>query len=87
MLSFVLAEYGIGNELNSYPNYLRQIHWSPVLIQDSHVGAFVNGNWVGVGGDYFLVNFPFWLLFVAIAVNIYFIYTLQRKSEIKQTPS
>jgi hypothetical protein len=83
-LLFVLANYGIGNEFNSYPHDLRYIHWSPFLIQDSHAYTFVNGNLVGIGGDVLIYNFPFWIFFVAIAVNIIFFYRLQRTKETSQ---
>ena len=87
MLLFVLSEYSIGNELNSYPNDLRYIRWSPFVIQDVHAGALINGNWVAVGATTLTINFPFWLFFVAIAVNLYFMFRLQRSKETKQTPS
>jgi hypothetical protein len=87
ILFFVLAEYGIGNELNSYPNDLHYISWSPFVIQDVHAGALINGNWVPVGSTTFTINFPFWLFFVAIAVNLYFMFRLQRGKETKQNPS
>ncbi len=87
ILLFVLSEYQIGSELNSYPNDLRYIRWSPFDIQDSHAYTFVNGNLVGIGGHVLMLNFPFWLFFAAIAINMYFIYRLQRSKETKQTPS
>jgi hypothetical protein len=87
ILFFVLAEFGIGNELNSYPNDLRYIRWSPFVIQDVHAGAFINGNWVAVGATTLTINFPFWLFFVAMAVNLYFMFKLQRSKETKQPPS
>ena len=85
ILLFVLAEYGIGNELNSYPNDLHYIRWSPFLIQDNHAGAFVNGNWVAVGAIYLTINFPFWLFFASTAINLIFIVKLLRDKE-KQNP-
>jgi hypothetical protein len=87
ILLFVLSEYQIGNELNSYPNDLRYIRWSPFDIQDSHAYAFVNGNLVGIGAHVLMLNFPFWLFFTAIAINMYFIYRLQKSKDTKQTPS
>jgi len=81
-----LANFGIANELNSYPNDLRYVRWTPFMIQDSHAYTFVNGNLVGVGGDYLMFNFPFWLFLIAIAMNVYFLFRLQRSIETKQSP-
>jgi predicted RND superfamily exporter protein len=48
----------------------------------------VNGNnYVGIGSDVLMLNVPFWLFFIAIAVNLYFIFRLQRSKETKQNPS
>lgn len=68
------------NEFNSYPQDLRFVHWSAFLIQDSHAGTFMNGNYVGIGGDVLMVNFPFWIFFVAIAVNFYFMVRFYRNN-------
>jgi hypothetical protein len=80
-----LADYGIGNELNSYPHDLRYINWSPFLIQDSHAYTFVNGNLVGIGGDVLMLNIPFWLFLIAVVTNIYFLFRFQRSKETKQS--
>ena len=87
ILLFVSAEYGLENQFNSHPNELHSIRWSPFVIQDVQAGAFINGNWVAVGATTLTINFPFWLFFVAIAVNLYFMFRLQRSKETKQTPS
>ena len=82
-----LGDYGIGNEFNSYPNDLRYIRWSPFMIQDSHAYTFLNGNLVGIGGDVLMLNFPFWLFLIAIAMNLYFLFRLQKSKETKQNLS
>ncbi len=87
LLLIGLGDYGIGNEFNNYPNDLRYIRWSPFMIQDSHAYTFLNGNLVGIGGDVLMLNFPFWLFLIAIAMNLYFLFRLQKSKETKQNTS
>jgi type III secretory pathway component EscV len=50
-------------------------------------GDVVDGEIYRIDGMGIMPNFPFWLFFVAIAVNIYFIFCLQISKEAKKTTS
>ena len=83
-LLFVYFNYFIWAELNSGPNMLRLLNFGPFYIQDSHMGVLINGTqYSPVNGIVLMQNYPFLLFFVAIAVNLYFLFKLQRSNENK----
>jgi|WetSurMetagenome_2_1015567.scaffolds.fasta_scaffold79603_2 hypothetical protein len=83
VLLFVYSNFIIWSELNSEPALLRSLHFGPFWIQDIHAGIVTSGNLFSpVNGVILLENFPFWLFFVAIAVNLFFLYKLQKESAI-----
>jgi hypothetical protein len=78
ILLFVIGNYSIWDELNSEPNMLRSVKFGPYWIQDSHMGSLVNGSFSPVNGIVVILNFPFWLFFVTLAVNLYFMTKLAK---------
>ena len=85
ILLFVLANYAMWNMVNSN-THLGHTTMNPLNIIESMWGDVVEGKIYRIDGMGIMRNFPFWIFFVAIAVNLYFIYRLQR-TETKQTPS
>jgi hypothetical protein len=83
-LLFFFSNFSIWAELNSDPTVLRSVVFTPFSITDSHAGSVVNGNqFIPLSGIVGMLNFPFLLFFIAIAVNISFIFRLQRSKETK----
>lgn len=81
---YVYFNYAVWAELNGEPNMLRLIKFGPFSIQDSHIGTLINGTqFVSVNGIVLMQNYPFWLFFVAIAINFYFLFRMQRSNETK----
>lgn len=85
ILFFVLTSYSIANDFNSSPNDLLYVKWNFFgFIHILHSGYLVNGNYYDIGADRLFIDFPFWLFFVTVAVNMYFMFKLQRSNETKQ---
>ncbi len=84
-LLFVYTNYFIWAGFNISPKgYINLLTYGPGII-GYHLYFLVNGQMEGFNGAYFVTfNFPFWLFFLAIAVNMYFIFRLQRSIEGKQ---
>ena len=75
---FVLANYSIGNEINSNSMTESYFRWSPFSIQ------FANP---ATGALFVISNLPFWVFFLSTAINMFFILILLRSKETKQKPS
>jgi hypothetical protein len=70
---FVLSSYSIWNLVNNdYSNH-------KTLINPFYVETIYGNNVISVDPGGFIPNFPFWLFFVALAVNLYFIYRLSKQ--------
>jgi hypothetical protein len=79
ILLFVLTNIGIWEEFNSEPNLLHYISFGLFSIQDTHAGIIINGTqWSPVNGIVLMQNSPFWIFFIAIAVNLFFIMILAK---------
>jgi len=81
-LLYVYTNYLIWASFSESTAWFHSIHFDPFII-DYYKDYFVNGQMMGYNGKFNLVNYPFWLFFIAIAVNIYFMYRLQRSKETK----
>ncbi len=77
-LLFLYSNFSLWASVNSEYPYLTVSHWSPLGIVASHYYGnpyFTNS----IVPELFLGwNFPFWIFFVAIAVNLCFIYKLSK---------
>ncbi|NLE06264.1 MAG: hypothetical protein GX638_15870 [Crenarchaeota archaeon] len=83
LVFFILANFWIWGEFNSHINALGSGMLGPIWLQHTLSGAFVNGEWIGIGATTLILNFPFWLFFISTAINLYFIYRLQRSKDTK----
>ncbi len=87
-LLFVAFNYVIWDDVQSTRHLVQLVSFSPLLIFIQPLGALDNWQIQPIGlAKVPMVNFPFWIFFVAIAVNLYFIIRLQRSKETKQNPS
>jgi hypothetical protein len=86
ILLFIVSNFVIWNNVNGssvkYDNgtidaSLITSHWGPIGINAPHYG-FHNGAFGMVAGIFWYYNFPFWLFFVAIAANLYFMVRLTK---------
>ena len=74
-VAFVFSSYYIWYSLEEYP--YTTAHWSPFTV--SYVQRnLVDGELVSITAIRFIPNYPFWLFWVAMAVNLYFIVRLER---------
>ena len=87
-LTFILSNYDLWDFAQSSTGLVQLVQFDPFWIRTIQLGALVNGQIMPVNAvtaPYF--NLPFWTFFVTIAVNMFFIYRLQRSKETKQSPS
>jgi hypothetical protein len=69
--------------LNKYK--LIEGSWSPWSV--AYVGkVFVGGGPLATGGLLNSPNYPFWLFFISIAINLYLIIRFKTRKDPKQTP-
>ena len=78
ILLFVASNYGIWDMVNSN-THLGHTSMNAVNIVESMWGDVVDGNIERINGLSILPNLPFWLFFVTVAVNLYFIFKLSKK--------
>ena len=72
---FVFSNYYIWNSLKEYP--YTTADWSPVKV--AFVPRdFVNGTLVSMQTIKEILNYPFFLFFLAIAINLFLIFKLQK---------
>jgi hypothetical protein len=69
---FVYANYALWDQVNAEYPYLIASHWSPLGIVAPHY--ILNDNSIAIVQRlYSYFNYPFWIFFVLMAVNLYFI--------------
>jgi hypothetical protein len=85
-LLYVYTNYTIWTALSEPTAWFYWFHYNALSIDYRKV-FIINGQMEGFNGNFDLPNFPFLLFFRAIAVNMYFIYSLQRSKETKQNSS
>lgn len=77
---FILSSLLLWNQINGNGHSLIvSSHWNPLTVVATHYGYTVSGDFVAGLGIFQYYNLPFWIFFVAIAVNLYFIYKLSKK--------
>jgi len=85
VLLFVFTTYAIANVFNSHPNTLFRVNWPFAYIEIVHEGAIVDGNYVGIGGTEFWIDYPLWIFFASTVVNMVYIAKLLKEQESKKT--
>jgi hypothetical protein len=78
ILLFIVANFAVWDMVNSN-THLGNTVMNPINVVESMWGDVVDGKVERIGGFSIMPNFPFWLFFAAIAVNLYFIYNLSKK--------
>ena len=78
ILLFVASNYGIWDMVNSN-THLGHTSMNAINIVESMWGDVIDGNIERINGLSILPNLPFWLFFVTVAVNLYFIFKLSKK--------
>ena len=61
-----------------YP-YLIASHWSPLGISAPHYAINADGSYAIVQGIFSYFNSPFWIFWVLLIVNLYFIVKLSKE--------
>jgi hypothetical protein len=81
-LLFIYSNYTLWNLVNGNNNYFINSHWSPLGISAPHY-TYSNGTLSIVQTVYLYWNTPFWIFWVLLIANLYFI--LKISKETKQT--
>jgi hypothetical protein len=83
-LLFVVFNYVIWDDVQSTAHLVQLVSFSPLLIYIQPLGGLDNGQIIPISmAKVPMFNFPFWLFFVALAVNLYFIYKLSKTPNIR----
>ena len=77
----------VWERLNGQYPIIGSVHADPFWITFTQSMVFSGGTWVDLHDVINLPNLPFWIFFVTVAMNLIFIYSLQRSKETKQNPS
>ena len=78
ILLFVASNYVVWDMVNSN-THLGHTSMNAINIVESMWGDVIDGNIERINGLSILPNLPFWLFFVTVAVNLYFIFKLSKK--------
>ena len=79
-LLFVYSNFSLWSFVNAEYPYLIASHWSPLGISAPHY-VITDGSFAMVQTVFLYFNFPFWLFFISIAVNLYFILKLSKEAK------
>jgi hypothetical protein len=79
-LLFIGFNYIVWDDAQSTSHLVQLVTFSPFLIFIQPLGGLENGMIVPISmAKVPMFSFPFWIFFVAIAVNLYFMYKLSEK--------
>jgi hypothetical protein len=82
-LIFVYSNFALWNSVNAEYPYLIASHWSPLGISAPHY-VITDGSFSIVQTVYMYFNTPFWIFWVLLIANLYFIVKISTESK-KQT--
>jgi len=84
-LVFVYSNFSLWNFVNAEYPFLVASHWSPLGIVAPHY-QYTDGNISLIQTPFLTFNYPFWIFWIAIAVNLVFIIKLGRDREATYSP-
>ncbi len=80
-LVFVYSNLSLWSQINgNSTSLIISSSWNPFTVSAMHY-SYLNGVFSAVQTIFFYYNIPFWLFFVAIAVNLYFIVKLGKRNK------
>lgn len=82
-LFFGYSNFSLWGLVNSDHPILINSYWGPFIISATHHYLYDDGSLSTVQTTFVYGNYPFWLFWVAIAVNLCFIIILGRNKETK----
>jgi|WetSurMetagenome_2_1015567.scaffolds.fasta_scaffold1054886_1 hypothetical protein len=82
-LLFLYSNFSLWSLVNAEYPYLINSHWSPLGISAPHYYVNSNGSLDIMQRVFSYFNFPFWIFFVALVVNLYFIYKISKEQNIR----
>jgi hypothetical protein len=74
---FILSNFSIYNDISSNVPTVSALNWSPWIINAPHYGL-PNENVVIVTRTYSYFNYPFWMFFVLMFLNLLFMFWLAK---------
>ena len=74
-LLFVLSNYVIWDSFNRWQVTFSR--WNPIAIVYTP-GEYQNGYHAIVSGQFMILNLPFWIFWVLMVANLYFVFKLQK---------
>jgi hypothetical protein len=79
-LIFVYSNFALWNSVNAEYPYLIASHWSPLGISAPHY-VITDGSFSIVQTVYMYFNSPFWVFWVLLIANLYFIVKISTESK------
>ena len=83
-LVFVYSNFSLWNFVNAEYPVLVASHWSPFGIVAPHY-QYADGNISLIQTPFLAFNYPFWIFWTMLAINLGFIIKLGRNKEAKQS--
>jgi len=82
--AFVYSNLSLWSFVNAEYPYLVSSHWSPLGIVAPHY-QYADGNISLIQTPFLAFNYPFWIFWIMLAINLGFIIKLGRNKEAKQS--
>ncbi len=81
-LLFAYSSFSLWGLVDAEYPYLIASYWGPIGVSAPHYAVNSEGHIAVVQAIFWYYNFPFWIFFVALAVNLYFFYKLSKNDRI-----
>ncbi len=78
-LLFVYSNFFLWNSVNAEYPYLIASHWTPLGISAPHYAINNDGSIAIVQGIFWYFNTPFWIFWVLLVVNLYFMIRISKQ--------
>jgi choline-glycine betaine transporter len=79
-LVFVYSNFSLWNFVNAEYPFLVASHWSPLGIVAPHY-LYTDGNISQIQTPFLAFNYPFWIFWIMLAINLVFIIKFGRERE------
>jgi hypothetical protein len=77
---FVYSNFSIWNSVNTEYPYLKASHWTPLGISAPHYVINNSGSIAIIQGIFWYFNTPFWIFWVLMGVNLYFVVRISKQT-------
>jgi hypothetical protein len=77
---FVYSNFSLWNLVNAEYPYLIANHWTPLGISAPHYVINNEGSIAVVQGIFWYFNYPFWIFWVLLVANLYFMMRISKQA-------